>query len=42
MLALRVEYRGFVYDRPSFGIPALPTNIIAHTAQPSAGFVLHF
>jgi opacity protein-like surface antigen len=41
-IALRVEYRGFVYDRPTFGIAALPANVITHTAQPSAGFVLRF
>jgi opacity protein-like surface antigen len=41
-LALRLEYRGFVYDRPDFGIPALPAHVTTHTAQPSAGIVLRF
>jgi opacity protein-like surface antigen len=41
-LALRLEYRGFVYDRPDFGIPVLPSHVTTHTAQPSAGIVLHF
>ena len=41
-LALRVEYRGFVYNRPDFGIATLSSNVTAHTAQPSAGLVFHF
>jgi opacity protein-like surface antigen len=41
-VALRLEYRGFVYDRPDFGIAALSSNITAHTAEPSAGLVFHF
>ena len=41
-VALRVEYRGFVYDRPDFGIAALSSNITTHTAEPSAGLVFHF
>jgi opacity protein-like surface antigen len=41
-VALRLEYRGFVYDRPDFGITALNSNVTTHTAQPSAGLVLHF
>jgi opacity protein-like surface antigen len=41
-VALRVEYRGFVYDRPDFGIDALSSNITTHTAEPSAGLVFHF
>lgn len=41
-VALRLEYRGFVYDRPDFGIAALSSNITTHTAEPSAGLVLHF
>ena len=41
-LSLRLEYRGFVYDRPDFGIAALSSNITTHTAQPSAGLVFHF
>jgi opacity protein-like surface antigen len=41
-VALRLEYRGYVYDRPDFGIATLSSNVIAHTAQPSAGLVFHF
>jgi opacity protein-like surface antigen len=41
-VALRLEYRGFVYDRPDFGIATLSSNVTAHTAQPSAGLVIHF
>ena len=41
-VALRLEYRGFVYDRPDFGIATLSSNVITHTAQPSAGLVFHF
>src|SRR3984957_10927606 len=31
-VALRLEYRGFVYDRPDFGIADLGSNINTHTA----------
>jgi len=41
-VALRLEYRGFVYNRPDFGIATLSSNVTAHTAQPSAGIVVHF
>lgn len=41
-VALRLEYRGFVYDRPDFGIAALSSNVTAHSAEPSAGLVFHF
>jgi opacity protein-like surface antigen len=41
-VALRAEYRGFVYDRPDFGLAALSSNITTHTAEPSAGLVFHF
>src|SRR6266852_4397236 len=41
-VALRLEYRGLVYNRPDFGIAALSSNVTAHTAQPSAGIVVHF
>jgi opacity protein-like surface antigen len=41
-LALRLEYRGFVYQRPDFGIAALNSDVTTHTAQPSAGLVFHF
>lgn len=40
--ALRAEYRGLVYDRADFELASLPTGILAHTAQPSAGFVFKF
>lgn len=41
-VALRAEYRGLVYSAPDFGLAALNTNSVTHTAQPSAGIVLHF
>jgi opacity protein-like surface antigen len=41
-VALRAEYRGFVYNRPDFGLAALNSNVTAHTAQPSAGLVFRF
>jgi opacity protein-like surface antigen len=40
--ALRVEYRGLVYKRPDFGLASLNSDATAHTAQPSAGFVIRF
>jgi opacity protein-like surface antigen len=41
-VTLRAEYRGLVYNAPDFGLTALNTNSITHTAQPSAGIVFHF
>jgi opacity protein-like surface antigen len=41
-VALRLEYRGFVYDRPDFGVAAFNSSLTTHTAEPSAGLVLHF
>jgi opacity protein-like surface antigen len=41
-LSLRAEYRGFVYKNPDFGVASLRTDSWTHTAQPSAGIVLHF
>jgi len=41
-LDLRLEYRGFVYNRPDFGVTALNTGVTTHTAQPSAGIVFKF
>jgi opacity protein-like surface antigen len=41
-VALRAEYRGLVYNSPDFGLRALDTNKITHTAQPSAGLVFRF
>ena len=41
-VALRAEYRGLVYSAPDFGLAALNTNTVTHTAQPSAGIVLRF
>jgi len=40
--ALRAEYRGFVYERPDFGLQALHSGSTTHTAQPSAGIVFRF
>jgi opacity protein-like surface antigen len=39
---LRAEYRGFVYERPDFGLVALYSGATIHTAQPSAGLVFRF
>jgi opacity protein-like surface antigen len=39
---LRAEYRGFVYERPDFGLDALDSGATTHTAQPSAGIVFQF
>jgi hypothetical protein len=41
-VALRAEYRGLVYSAPDFGLTALNTNTVTHTAQPSAGIVFRF
>ena len=41
-MSLRAEYRGFVYKNPDFGLASLRTDSWTHTAQPSAGIVLHF
>jgi opacity protein-like surface antigen len=41
-LSLRAEYRGFVYKNPDFNLAGLRTDSWTHTAQPSAGVVLHF
>jgi len=38
----RIEYRGFVYKSPDFGLVALNTGTTTHTAQPSAGIVFKF
>jgi opacity protein-like surface antigen len=38
--AIRVEYRGFVYNRPDFGLTSLDSDVPTNTAQPSAGFVI--
>ena len=41
-LALRAEYRGFVYKAPSFNVANLDTDKVTHVAQPSAGIVFRF
>jgi len=41
-LAIRAEYRGFVYKNPSFDLASLNSNAWTHTAQPSAGIVIKF
>jgi len=41
-IALRAEYRGFVYNRPDFSLAGADTNVTSHTAQPSAGIVFRF
>jgi len=40
--SLRAEYRGLVYKTPDFGLRALNTDTVTHTAQPSAGIVFRF
>lgn len=40
--AVRVQYRGLIYDRPDFGFAALNSGRTTHTAQPSAGVVIRF
>ena len=40
--SLRVEYRGFVYKSPDFGLSSLNSDAVTHTAQPSAGIVFRF
>jgi opacity protein-like surface antigen len=41
-VALRAEYRGFVYNAPDFGFSSLNTDKVTHAAQPSAGIVFRF
>ncbi len=41
-VSLRAEYRGFVYQRPDFGLGSLNSDATTHTAQPSAGIVFQF
>lgn len=41
-LSLRAEYRGLVYKRPDFELSNLNSDVVAHTAQPSAGIVIRF
>jgi opacity protein-like surface antigen len=41
-VALRAEYRGYVYNRPDFQLTALDSHVTAQTAQPSAGIVFRF
>lgn len=40
--SFRLEYRGLVYGRPDFGVIAVRTGAVTHTAQPSAGVVFRF
>jgi opacity protein-like surface antigen len=40
---VRAEYRGFVYNSPTFGVPALAgTDRVTHRAEPSVGFGYRF
>jgi opacity protein-like surface antigen len=41
-ISLRAEYRGLVYKRPDFELSNLNSDVVAHTAQPSAGIVFRF
>ncbi len=39
---IRTEYRGYVYKQPDFGLDALNSDKVTHTAQPSVGLVIRF
>jgi opacity protein-like surface antigen len=40
---LRAEYRGFVYDSPTYGLPGLSgADRVTHRAEPSVGFGFRF
>jgi opacity protein-like surface antigen len=41
-VSVRLEYRGFVYGRPDFGMASLRSDTTTHTAQPSAGIGIRF
>lgn len=41
-VALRAEYRGYVYQAPNFQLSSLKTDATTHLAQPSAGIVFRF
>jgi opacity protein-like surface antigen len=41
-LALRCQYRGFIYNVPDFGVNTLRVDRHTHTAAPSAGLVITF
>ena len=41
-VAMRMEYRGLVYEAPDFGLAQLHSDKWTHTAQPSAGLVYRF
>ncbi len=41
-IAIRGQYRGFVYKAPDFDFPNLRTDKITHSAVPSAGLVFTF
>jgi hypothetical protein len=41
-IALRAEYRGFVYKTPDFEMTSLKVDKYTHSAVPSAGLVFRF
>jgi opacity protein-like surface antigen len=41
-VAVRTQYRGFVYKNPDFNISQLQMDKFTHSAVPSAGLVLHW
>jgi opacity protein-like surface antigen len=41
-MALRAEYRGYVFKIPDFQVPGLATDNFTHMAEPSIGFVWRF
>jgi opacity protein-like surface antigen len=41
-VAMRAQYRGFLYNVPNFDVNALRVDKLTHTAVPSAGLVITF
>ena len=41
-LALRLEYRGFLFRQPNFGLEQFATGSRTHLAEPAAGLVVRF
>lgn len=41
-VAVRAQYRGFVYKSPDFDVHALNVDKVTHSAVPSVGFVVSF
>jgi outer membrane immunogenic protein len=41
-IAVRLQYRGFLYKAPDFGVSDFTTGSLGHMAEPSAGVVFNF